>query len=151
MMVRSRNIWCRRLAWRVCRDRVFIAIRRMGRGRCVLRSARGRRLWMRQGGGWGSWGRGCADERGIRDFRLEAIDASHRFDECNGDVARLFRPARVVGDQHEHLGTWFPSQNHLDCVVGLHSDGRLSIRRMISGNNTLTIQKHLEAAYFVLA
>src|SRR5271165_2773946 len=42
------------LEWRQCRDRVFIAIRGMGRGRCGLRSARNWRRWMRRRRSWGS-------------------------------------------------------------------------------------------------
>src|SRR5580658_4432182 len=63
----------------------------------------------------------------------------------------LFGLARVVGNQNEHFGAWFSRQNHVDSVARLHSDRRLGIRRMVRGSNTLAIQKHLEAAYFVLA
>jgi hypothetical protein len=75
-------------------------------------------------------------------------------DEFDGDFLRQpqwsFRLARVVSNQNDRFGVWFSRQITL-IVLPVRTATVAWASGMISGNNTLAIQKHLETAYFVFA
>ena len=59
--------------------------------------------------------------------------------------------AGVVSNRNEHFGEGFPSQNYFERVAAKHFDRRLSISRVVRGNDSFAVQKHLVAACFVCA